>query len=169
MSTVTFGGAEIATAGKLPALRQQLPGFTLVGKDLADITADDFHGKRLVLNIFPSLDTSTCAMSVRRFNEMVSRWPNTSILCVSQDLPFAQGRFCVVEGIENVVVGSAFRSDFGTTYGVTMTDGPLRGLLARAIVIADEQGKVVYTRLSPVIEEEPDYDEVAAAVLGRTA
>ncbi len=167
MSTVTFGGIGIAIAGKLPALRQRLPEFELVGKDLAAITSNDFQGRRLVLNIFPSLDTSTCAMSVRRFNEMVSRWTNTVVLCVSMDLPFAQGRFCVVEGIENVVVGSAFRSDFGQTYGVTMTNGPLRGLLARAIVVADEHGTVVYTRLSPVLEEEPEYDEVAAAVLGR--
>jgi len=166
MSVITFTGAALSTTGELPAVGSPLPHFTLVGADLADVTPDDFAGRRIVLNIFPSLDTGVCALSVRRFNQMVAAWPNTVVVCVSKDLPFAMGRFCAAEGIDNVIPASAFRSSFGEDYGVTMADGPLRGLLARSVVVADEQGRIVYTRLSPEIAEEPDYDEAAKAVLG---
>ena len=166
MATVTHVGITIKTAGELPAVGTRLPDFTLTGASLEDVTLRDLNGKRIVLNIFPSVDTGVCAMSVRRFNELAAGWPNTVVVCVSKDLPFAFGRFCAAEGIESVITASAFRSDFGEVYGVTMVDGPLRGLLARSVVIADETGTVVYHRWSPVIGEEPDYDEAAAAVLG---
>jgi len=166
MSTVHFTDIAVSTSGELPAVGTVLPAFTLVGSDLGDITAASYPGKRLVLNIFPSLDTSVCAMSVRRFNALVAAWPDTVVLCVSKDLPFAMGRFCAAEGLDSVVTASAFRSSFGEDFGVTMVDGPLRGLLARAVVIADASGRVVYTRLSPQITEEPEYDEAARAVLG---
>ncbi|MDR2975509.1 MAG: thiol peroxidase [Propionibacteriaceae bacterium] len=166
METVTFGGNPVHTNGNLPAIGSPLPPFTLVGHDLADITGQDFPGKRIVLNIFPSLDTGTCAMSVRRFNQMAAAWPDTVVVCVSKDLPFAQSRFCVTEGIENLVTASAFRSSFGDDYGITMVDGPLSGLLARCVVVADPSGSIAYTNITPVIEEEPDYEAAAAAVLG---
>ncbi|MDR0283789.1 MAG: thiol peroxidase [Propionibacteriaceae bacterium] len=166
MSIVTFTGIPSATVGELPAIGSLLPEFVLTGTDLSDVASRSFIGKRVVLNIFPSLDTGVCAMSVHRFNELVARWPNTVVICTSQDLPFAMGRFCGAEGIDNAITASAFRSDFGQAYGVTLVDGPLRGLFARSVVIADESGRVVYTRLSPEIAEEPDYDAAAAAVLG---
>ena len=144
----------------------QLPGFTLTGADLQDVTSKDLAGKRIVLNIFPSVDTGVCAMSVRRFNELAARWPNTVVVCVSKDLPFALGRFCGAEGIENVIVASAFRSSFGRDYGIELADGDLAGLLARCVIIADERGNIVYTRLSPEIGEEPDYAQAAAVALG---
>ena len=165
MATVTFGGAPASTVGELPPVGSRLPGFTLTGVDLNDVSSKDLVGKRIVLNIFPSVDTGVCATSVRRFNELAASWPNTIVVCVSEDLPFALGRFCGAEGIENVIVASDFRSTFGHDYGVEMISGPLRGLLARSVVIADERGNIVYTRLSPEIGEEPDYDQAAAAVL----
>ena len=165
MATVTFGGEPVTTIGELPTVGSLLPQFTLTGADLQDVSSADFAGKRIVLNIFPSVDTGVCAMSVRRFNELAAKWPNTVVVCVSKDLPFALGRFCGAEGIENVIVASDFRSTFGRDFGVEMTNGPLRGLLARSVVIADERGNIVYTRLSPEIGEEPDYDQAAAAVL----
>lgn len=164
MTVTSFNGENIHTGGDLPLVGSLLPAFILTGTDLSDVSNGNFAGRRLVLNVFPSVDTGVCAMSVRRFNELAGGWPNTSVLCVSEDLPFALGRFCGAEGIENVITASAFRSDFGHTFGVTMVDGPLRGLLARSVVIADEQGKVVYTRVSPAIGEEPDYDEAAKAL-----
>ena len=164
MATTTFTGIPVHTSGELPSVGSKLPQFTLTGGDLGDVTNDSFAGRRLVINIFPSIDTDVCAASVRRFNKLASQWPNTTVLCVSNDLPFAQGRFCTVEGLENVVPASAFRSDFGKDFGVAMVDGPLRGLLARSIVIADPDGIVRYVRLSPEITQEPDYDEAAAAV-----
>ena len=163
MATTTFTDIPVHTIGELPAVDSLLPAFTLTGGDLGDVTSESFAGRRLVLNIFPSIDTDVCAMSVRRFNQLASQWPNTTVLCVSNDLPFAQGRFCAAEGLDNVVPASAFRSDFGKDFGVTMVDGPLRGLLARSVVIADVDGTVRYTRLSPEITQEPDYDEAAAA------
>jgi len=166
MATVTFGGAPLTTVGELPAVGTPLPPFTLTGVDLNDVSSSDLVGKRIVLNIFPSVDTGVCATSVRRFNELAAAWPNTVVVCVSEDLPFALGRFCGAEGIENVVSASAFRSTFAHDYGVEITEGALRGLLARSVVIADEHGLIVYTRLSPEIGEEPEYDEAAAAVLG---
>lgn len=128
------------------------------------MASDEFTGKRMVLNIFPSLDTGVCAQSVREFNQRAASLQNTAVVCVSKDLPFAQGRFCAAEGIDNVTTASAFRSSFGEDYGVTQTDGPLEGLLARAVVVVDENGKVVHAQLVEEITEESDYDAAVAAV-----
>ncbi|AXK45641.1 thiol peroxidase [Brachybacterium saurashtrense] len=164
MASITFKNAPVTTVGELPATGTALPAFELVGQDLGAVTSADLAGKRVVLNIFPSLDTGTCAMSVRKFNELAAGLENTVVVCVSKDLPFAQARFCGAEGIENVVTGSAFRSSFGEDFGVTMADGPLAGLLSRAVVITDADGSVVYTEQVAEVSEEPDY-EAARAVL----
>lgn len=164
MATTAFKGSPVQTSGELPAAGTDAPDFTLTGTDLSDVTGSGYKGKRVVLNIFPSVDTGVCAASVRRFNELAASMDNTAVLCVSADLPFALGRFCGAEGIENVTTASSFRSDFGTTYGVTMTDGPLAGLLARSVVVVNEDGDVVYTELVPEITQEPDYDGAVAAL-----
>ncbi|GAA1379829.1 thiol peroxidase [Luteococcus sanguinis] len=164
MATTAFKGTPIETSGDLPEVGAAAPAFTLVGKDLSDVTSDRFAGTRVVLNIFPSIDTGTCAMSVRTFNERAAGLENAIVVCVSKDLPFAQARFCGAEGIENVVVGSDFRGTFGDDFGVIQTAGPLRGLLARAVVVLDEQGNVLHSQLVPEISTEPDYD-AALAVL----
>ena len=165
MATIEFDGAPVHTVGDLPDVGARLPAFTLTAADLSDVTLSGLEGRRVVLNIFPSIDTSVCAASVRRFNELAASLPSTTIVAVSKDLPFALGRFCAAEGIENVVTTSAFRSPFGEDYGVTMIDGPLHGLLARAVVIADTHGTVRHVQLVPSIGQEPDYDAAAAAVL----
>lgn len=157
MQTVMFRGEPMHTVGNLPQAGGQAPAFTLVGKDLTDITLDDFKGQRVVLNIFPSLDTPVCAASVRRFNVDASKLADTVVLCVSKDLPFAAARFCTTEGIANVHTASGFRSDFGKTYGVELADGPLKGLYARALVVIGKDGKVLGTSLCEEITEEPDY------------
>lgn len=157
METVFFNGSPMHTIGELPKVGTDAPYFALVGKDLSDINLHDFKGKRVVLNIFPSIDTDVCAASVRRFNKDASSLPNTVVLCVSQDLPFAAGRFCAANDIENVYTASGFRSDFGKEYGVEIVDGPLRGLYARALVVIDENGKIKGTSLCQEITEEPDY------------
>ena len=162
--TTAFKGTPVQTSGELPAVGTQAPAFDLVGADLAPVTSADLAGRRLVLNIFPSVDTGVCATSVRKFNELASTLDNTTVVCVSKDLPFAAARFCGAEGLENVVVGSDFRGTFGDDFGVIQTAGPLRGLLARAVVVLDEQGKVLYSQLVPEISTEPDYD-AALAVL----
>ncbi|MGP9538783.1 thiol peroxidase [Brachybacterium sp. AOP43-C2-M15] len=164
MASITFKNDPVTTAGELPAKGSSLPDFDLVGQDLGPVAGADLAGRRVVLNIFPSLDTGTCAMSVRKFNELAAGLENTVVVCVSKDLPFAQARFCGAEGLENVVTGSAFRSSFGEDFGVTMNDGPLAGLLSRAVVIADENGEVVYTEQVPEVTEEPDYDAAQAAL-----
>lgn len=164
MATTAFKGNPVHTTGDLPAEGSTAPDTTLVGTDLADVRPADFAGQRVVLNIFPSVDTGTCAMSVRRFNELAAGLDNATVLCVSADLPFALNRFCGAEGIENVVTASTFRSDFGDTYGVRMVDGPLAGLMARSVVVLDEQGKVVHTQLVEEISTEPDYDAALAAL-----
>jgi thiol peroxidase len=165
MAQVTLKGNPIHTAGDLPKAGSPAPAFVLTRKDLSEISLPDFKGQRIVLNIFPSVDTPTCATSVRTFNAKASGMPNTVVLCVSVDLPFAAGRFCAAEGLDNVVPASAFRNpDFGLNYGVVLTDGPLRGLLARAVVVLDETGKVTHTELVPEIAQEPDY-AAALAVL----
>lgn len=146
--------------GELPKAGEAAPDFALVGRDLSDISLHDYRGKRVVLNIFPSLDTDVCAASVRRFNKDASEYPDTVVLCVSKDLPFAAARFCSVNGIDNVATASAFRSDFGKNYGVEFVDGPLRGLFARALVVIDKEGKVLGTSLCEQVTEEPDYDFV---------
>lgn len=160
METVFFKGSPMHTCGELPVATTDAPYFVLVKQDLTDVNLHDYKGKRVVLNIFPSLDTDVCAASVRRFNKEVANYPNTAVICVSMDLPFAAARFCSVNGIENVITGSGFRSDFGKTYGVELVDGPLRGLYTRAVVIIDENGKVLGTSLCREITEEPDYDFV---------
>ena len=164
MATTTWDGAPVHTVGELPAVGSTLPAFTVSGADLADITDASLRGTRLVLNIFPSIDTGVCAMSVRRFNQLAAELPGTTVLCVSKDLPFALGRFCGAEGIENVTTASAFRSAFGEDMGVTMADGPFQGLLARAVIVADAEGVVIHTELVPAIGEEPDYDATMAAL-----
>ncbi|WP_193103190.1 thiol peroxidase [Brachybacterium sp. FME24] len=164
MASITFKNTPVSTLGELPAEGSALPDFELVGQDLAPIASDDLAGKRVVLNIFPSLDTGTCAMSVRAFNELAAGLENTVVVCVSKDLPFAQARFCGAEGLENVVTGSDFRSSFGEDYGVTMTDGPLAGLHSRAVMVTDAKGKVVYTEQVAEVSEEPDYDAAKAAL-----
>lgn len=165
MQTVKFQGNPMAIAGALPTVGSEAPDFTLVGQDLSDIKLSDFKGKRVVLNIFPSLDTDVCAASVRHFNVEASELPDTVVLCVSMDLPFAAARFCSVNGIKNVMTGSGFRSDFGKTYGVELTEGPLRGLYARSLVVIDRDGKVIGNELVEEITNEPDY-ELAKRLLG---
>lgn len=165
MATIDFEGTPVHTVGDLPGAGATLPAFTLAKADLGAVTSADLGGRRVVLNIFPSIDTSVCAMSVRRFNELAASLPSTTVVAVSKDLPFALGRFCAAEGIENIVTTSAFRSSFGEDYGVTMADGPLQGLLARAVVVADAHGTVRHVQLVPVLGQEPDYDAAAAAVL----
>ena len=164
MAEITFRGNPINTVGDLPVVGSPAPDFTLTGGALNDVTLADFAGKSLVLNIFPSVDTGTCAASVRAFNEKAGGRDDVTVLNVSADLPFAQGRFCGAEGIEGVQNASTFRSDFGATYGVTMSEGPLNGLLSRAVVVVDGNGQVAYTEQVPEIGQEPDYD-AALAVL----
>ncbi|HEX6811039.1 MAG TPA: thiol peroxidase [Planctomycetota bacterium] len=165
MAKITFKGNPVATIGDLPKVGSNAPEFSLTKTDLSPITKKELAGKSVVLNIFPSIDTSVCATSVRTFNQKAAGMPNTIVLCVSKDLPFAMKRFCGAEGIEKVVPASWYRgADFGKDYGVTMTDGPLAGLFARAIVVFDKTGKVVHTELVPEIAQEPNYDRVIAAV-----
>jgi thioredoxin-dependent peroxiredoxin len=164
MATATLHGNPVHTVGDLPSVGASAPAYTLTGQDLSDVSSDGFAGSRVVLNIFPSVDTATCAASVRRFNELAASLDNTVVVCASADLPFAMRRFCGAEGIENVVTGSTFRSSFGTDYGVTMTDGPMRGLLARSVVVIDTDGSVLYTQVVSDIGTEPDYDAAVAAL-----
>lgn len=164
MATVTLKGNAIETVGDLPAVGSTAPDFNLVKTDLSEVRLADFKGKKLILNIFPSIDTGTCAMSVRQFNEKAAQLDNTAVVCVSADLPFAASRFCGAEGIENVITGSTFRSSFGQDYGVTFATGPLAGLLSRAVVVIDETGKVVYTQQVAETADEPNYDTALAAL-----
>ena len=165
MGQVTLRGNPIETSGHLPATGAKAPAFTLTKKDLSAVSLADLAGKRVVLNIFPSIDTAVCATSVRTFNQRAGEVDNTVVLCVSADLPFAAGRFCGAEGIDSVDTGSDFRHrEFGKDYGVMMTSGPLSGLLARSVVDIDEHGKVVYSELVPEIAQEPDYDAALNAL-----
>lgn len=164
MATTAFQGNTVQTSGELPDVGTTAPTFDLVGSDLSPVTSQDFSGKRVVLNIFPSLDTGVCAQSVREFNERAAGLENTSVVCVSKDLPFAHDRFCSAEGIKNVTTGSAFRSNFGEDFGLLQADGPMKGLLARAVVVLDENGKVLYTQLVDEITNEPDYDAAEKAL-----
>lgn len=160
-----FKGEAVTTSGQLPEVNTKAPEFTLTRTDLTDITLGDYSGKRVVLNIFPSIDTPVCAASVRRFNEEASKLDDTIVLCISADLPFAHNRFCVAEGLENVIPLSIFRSrNFGTYYGVEITSGPLKGLMSRAIVIIDERGNIIYKEQVPEISNEPDYNAALAAI-----
>ena len=164
--TVLFKGIIVTLVGSFMTPGTMAPDFNLVKNDLSEYILNENKGKYVVLNIFPSLDTGVCAMSVRRFNQMASELPNTTVLCISKDLPFAQSRFCTVEGIENVVPLSDFRntSSFGEAYGVLMKDGPLQGLLARAVVVINPQGEVVYSELVPEITQEPNYEAVLKVI-----
>lgn len=164
MAQVTFQNNPVHTSGNLPAAGQTAPAFTLAAADLSDKTLADFAGKRKVLNIFPSVDTGVCAQSVRTFNKRASSLDNAVVLCISADLPFAQARFCGAEGLDKVVTLSSFRSSFATDYGVALTDSPLRGLTARAVLVLDENDKVLHSELVAEITNEPDYD-AALAVL----
>ena len=163
MAQITLRGNAINTVGELPAVGSPAPGFTLTGTDLGVVSGEQFRDKPLLLNIFPSVDTSVCAASVRTFNERAAAG-GVSVLCVSKDLPFAQKRFCGAEGIENVTTASAFRDSFGEDYGITMVDGPMAGLLGRAVVVTGADGNVAYTELVPEIGQEPDYDAALAAL-----
>ncbi|ATG73095.1 lipid hydroperoxide peroxidase [Zobellella denitrificans] len=165
MSAVTFQGNPVAVSGQFPQAGQAAPDFILTGADLTDIRLADFKGQKLLLNIFPSIDTGVCATSVRKFNEKAATLANTKVLCVSMDLPFAASRFCAAEGIENVQVASAFRHpEFLKAYGVALSDGALRGLSARAVVCIDEQGQVVHAERVAELTEEPGYEAAIAAL-----
>lgn len=164
MATTKFKGMPVRLCGKFIEKGAAAPDFELVKTDLATLTLSSLKGKRVILNIFPSLDTGVCAMSVRKFNQLAASLPDTVVLAVSKDLPFAHARFCTTEGIENVVPLSDFRRlDFDENYGVLMADGPLKGLLARSVVVIDREGRVVYTELVPEITQEPDYDRAVEA------
>lgn len=165
MAQITLQGNPIRTIGELPAINSKAPPFTLTRTDLSDCTLADFIGQTIVLNIFPSIDTSVCAASVRRFNSEASGLSHTVVLCVSADLPFAHQRFCEGEGLKQVIPLSVFRSpNFGKHYGVTIIDGPLAGLLARSIVIINPEGRVIYTEQVPEITQEPDYEAALRAL-----
>ena len=165
MANVTLGGNAIGVAGNLPKRGDSAPDFTLTGKDLKDVGLKDFAGKRKVLNIVPSLDTPTCQTSTRKFNEKASGLADTVVLVISADLPFASSRFCTTEGLSNVVTLSTVRGrDFHSKYGVDVTDGPLQGLTARAVVVLDENNKVLHSELVPEIKQEPNYDAALSAL-----
>ena len=166
MANITFRGNSVHTSGNLPAVGATAPDFTLVSGELAEVSLSDYKGKNVVLNIFPSLDTGVCAASVRRFNKEAVGLNNTVVLGISADLPFAAGRFCSAEGIDNVITLSTFRnSAFGNDYGLLMTDGPLQGLLGRAVVVVNPEGRVVYTELVPEIAQEPDYHSAINSIV----
>ena len=163
-SKVTLGGNPVSTSGKLPKKGAPAPAFTLTTGALQEISNKDLRGKRVILNIFPSIDTPTCATSTRTFNSLASSLNNTEVYCVSADLPFAQGRFCGSEGLANVKTASSFRSNFGTAFGVNLTDGVLKGILARAVVVLDEKGKVLHSELVSEIANEPNYEAAISSL-----
>ena len=159
MAQINFKGNPIHTNGELPSIGSTAPDFELTAQDLGSKKLSDYRGKNVVLNIFPSVDTGVCAQSVRTFNQKLSELENTVVLCISKDLPFALGRFCAAEGLDNVVTLSDFKTDdFVNAYGVKITDGPLAGLLSRAVVVINPEGEVVYTEQVPEIGQEPDYN-----------
>lgn len=165
MAKITLKGNEIHTVGTLPEKGGKAQDFALVKNDLSRVKLSEFEGSKVVLNIFPSLDTGTCAASVRYFNEAAAELKNTKVLCISRDLPFAQARFCGSEGIDNVVTLSDYENgDFGKSYGLEIADGPLKGLHSRVVIVLDQQGKVVYTQQVPEIVDEPDYSEALEAL-----
>ncbi len=165
MAKITLKGNAINTVGNLPAIGTKAKDFSLIGADLGAKTLADYAGNKVVLNIFPSLDTPTCAASVRHFNQAAGELDNTKVLCISRDLPFAQARFCGAEGLDNVITLSDFqRGTFGADYGLEIADGPLAMLHSRAVIILDENGTVTYTQQVPEIVDEPNYEEVMAAL-----
>jgi thioredoxin-dependent peroxiredoxin len=163
MAQITLRGNPVNTVGELPAVGSPAPSFALTGTDLGPVTSEQFRDKAVLLNIFPSIDTPTCAASVRTFNERAAA-SGATVLCVSKDLPFAQSRFCGAEGIENVTTASAFRDAFGEDYGITIADGPMAGLFGRAVVVIGADGNVAYTELVSEVADEPDYDAALAAL-----
>ena len=165
MATITLGGNPISTIGNLPQKGDKAPAFALTGADLKPVTSDDLAGKKVVLNIFPSVDTGVCATSVRTFNEKAADLENTAVLCVSADLPFAFKRFCGAEGIDNVAMASTFRNpEFLEEYGVKMVEGGMAGLASRAVVVIDTDGTVLHSEQVPEIAQEPDYDAALSAL-----
>lgn len=164
MANITLKSNPITTIGNLPATGTKAPSFTLRSTDLSEVSLSDLEGKNLILNIFPSVDTGTCATSVRTFNKQASELENTKVLCISKDLPFAHARFCGAEGIENVLSLSDISGNFGKDYQVTFADGPLEGLLSRAIVVVNAQGEVLYTEQVSETTEEPNYEAALAAL-----
>ena len=165
MAKITFKGTAVNTQGDLPGIGSSAPDFKLTAGDLSERSLSDFKVKKIVLNIFPSIDTGTCAASVRKFNEKASGLENTVVLCISRDLPFAQGRFCAAENLDNVITLSEYKdNNFSDAYQVKFTDGPLTGLLSRSVVVIDESGKVSYTEQVAETTEEPDYDKALAAL-----
>lgn len=164
MANITLKGNAISTKGELPTIGSELKNFTLVNDKLEDKNLNDYKGKKLIFNIFPSIDTGVCAASARKFNEEASSVENTIILNVSKDLPFALGRFCAAEGLDRVETLSDFRGNFGDDFGVTIENGPLAGLMSRAIIVTDAEGKVIYTEQVPEITQEPDYEKALNAV-----
>ncbi len=165
MAEVLFAGTTVKTTGNLPQVGTPAPDFKLVKTDLSDSSLSEFKGKKVILNIFPSLDTAVCATSIRKFNQEASSLDNTVVLCISKDTPFAHKKFCTTEGLDNVVGLSEFRyNDFGSTYGVTFEEGPFKGLFSRAVVVIDENGIIVHTEQVPNTGDEPDYEKAIAAV-----
>jgi len=165
MADITLKGNPVHTLGTLPAKGDKLPDFDLIKNDLSHVSLKDFAGSKLVLNIFPSLDTGVCAASVRAFNKAAASLENTKVLCISRDLPFAQSRFCGTEGITNAITLSDFATGaFGKDYHLLITDGPLAHLLSRCVIVANATGTVVYTEQVPEITQEPDYDKALAAL-----
>lgn len=165
MADITLGGNPVKTSGELPQKGTKAPDFQLVKTDLSTASLADFKGSKVVLNIFPSVDTGTCAASVRKFNEKASGLSNTKVLCISRDLPFAQNRFCGAEGLDNVLSLSDFRdASFGNSYGLNITNGPLMGLHSRVVIVLDEEGTVKYTEQVADIKDEPDYESALAAL-----
>lgn len=165
MAQITLKGNPCNTVGELPQVGSSLPAFVLTNQDLQEVTKENFAGSKLIFNIFPSVDTPVCATSVRTFNEKASKLDGVKVLCISQDLPFAAKRFCAADGIEGVQTLSGFRNaEFGKDYGILIEDGPLKGLFARGVVVADENGKVLYSELVSEIAEEPEYEEALRVV-----
>lgn len=164
MATVTLQGNPIETVGSLPEVGSKAPDFELVKVDLSTTSLSDYAGSRVILNIFPSVDTGTCAQSVRTFNQKAVALENTQVICVSADLPFAQGRFCGAEGIDKVITGSTFRATFGNDYGVTFKTGPLAGVLSRSVVVIDADGTVIHSQQVAETVDEPNYDEALSVL-----
>lgn len=164
MATTHFQGQATTTCGELPKVGEQLPDFELVGADLAPVASGELAGKTIILNCFPSVDTGVCAQSVRHFNQAAAALDNTVVLCVSKDLPFALGRFCGAEGIDNVTVASAFRSSFGADFGIELEGSPLQGLFARTVIVADSNGIIKHVELVDEITTEPNYDAALQAL-----
>jgi len=164
MAAITFKGTGVQTAGNLPPVGSEAKDFTLVSTTLSDKSLSDYRGKNVILNIFPSINTGVCATSVRKFNEEAANLDNTVVLCISKDLPFAQAEYCAAKGLNNVEMLSDFRTDFGNEYGVLMVEGPLKGLLSRAVVVIDPEGKIIYEEQVPEIGQEPDYEAALKAL-----